>query len=98
MSLPAGGPRCSRTPRVSRRSPTGTSSLRRTAQLRRHYPQLEFRSVRGNLNTRLRKLDQGGGEADFSAIVLAVAGITRMGWGDRISAVSGTGRDVGCKC
>ncbi|KAF0311793.1 Porphobilinogen deaminase [Amphibalanus amphitrite] len=65
----------------------GTSSLRRTAQLQRRYPQLQFRSVRGNLNTRLRKLDQGGGEADFAAIVLAVAGVTRMGWADRISAI-----------
>ncbi|XP_037086437.1 porphobilinogen deaminase-like [Pollicipes pollicipes] len=65
----------------------GTSSLRRAAQLQRRYPQLTISSVRGNLNTRLRKLDTGDGEAAFDAIVLAVAGITRMGWADRISHV-----------
>ncbi len=53
----------------------GTSSMRRTAQLRRARPDLQIISLRGNLQTRLRKLDQG----DFDAIVLAEAGLERMG-------------------
>ncbi|AFZ44794.1 hydroxymethylbilane synthase [Halothece sp. PCC 7418] len=59
----------------------GTSSLRRLAQLRYHYPYLEFKDVRGNLNTRLKKLDNG----DYDALVLAVAGLQRLGMGDRVS-------------
>ncbi|NBD33070.1 MAG: hydroxymethylbilane synthase [Cyanobacteria bacterium] len=59
----------------------GTSSLRRLAQLRYHYPYLEFKDVRGNLNTRLKKLDAG----DYDALVLAVAGLQRLGMGDRVS-------------
>jgi hydroxymethylbilane synthase len=59
----------------------GTSSLRRVAQLRRAYPQLVFKDVRGNLNTRLRKLDDG----EYDALVLAVAGLTRLGLAARIS-------------
>lgn len=58
----------------------GTSSLRRLAQLRHHYPHLEFKDIRGNLNTRLAKLDSG----DYDAIILAVAGLQRLGMGDRI--------------
>lgn len=77
--------------------PAGTSALRRIAQLRRRYPHLVFHSVRGNLNTRLRKLDAGGGEAAFAAIVLAVAGVTRMGWAHRISAVRTPPSAVGWK-
>jgi hydroxymethylbilane synthase len=61
----------------------GTSSLRRLAQLRHHYPHLEFKDIRGNLNTRLRKLDEGG----FDAIVLAVAGLRRLGWEERIGQI-----------
>jgi hydroxymethylbilane synthase len=53
----------------------GTSSMRRTAQLRRARPDLEVKSLRGNLQTRLRKLNQG----DYDAIVLAEAGLQRMG-------------------
>jgi hydroxymethylbilane synthase len=53
----------------------GTSSMRRTAQLRRARPDLKIMSLRGNLQTRLSKLDQG----DFDAIVLAEAGLERMG-------------------
>ena len=52
----------------------GTSSMRRTAQLRRARPDLQITSLRGNLQTRLRKLDQG----EFDAIVLAEAGLERM--------------------
>lgn len=62
----------------------GTSSLRRGAQLKRRFPDLKFESVRGNLNTRLRKLDQAD---DYAALILAVAGVVRMGWKDRISQV-----------
>jgi hydroxymethylbilane synthase len=61
----------------------GTSSLRRLAQLRHHYPHLSFKDIRGNLNTRLQKLDSG----DYDAIVLAVAGLQRLGMGDRIHQV-----------
>ncbi|HEY9846778.1 MAG TPA: hydroxymethylbilane synthase [Candidatus Caenarcaniphilales bacterium] len=61
----------------------GTSSLRRLAQLRHHYPHLTFKDIRGNLNTRLQKLDAG----EYDAIVLAVAGLERLGMGDRIHQV-----------
>lgn len=53
----------------------GTSSMRRAAQLRRARPDLRIHSLRGNLQTRLRKLNQG----DYDAIVLAEAGVQRMG-------------------
>ena len=59
----------------------GTSSLRRAAQLRKLRPDLQIESVRGNLDTRLRKLDEG----HYDAIVLAAAGLKRLGWGDRIA-------------
>ncbi|XP_070548639.1 porphobilinogen deaminase-like [Ptychodera flava] len=62
----------------------GTSSLRRIAQLRRKYPHLKFKDVRGNLNTRLRKLDE---DNVYSALILAKAGLERMGWKERISFV-----------
>uniref|UniRef100_A0A8C9QSY7 hydroxymethylbilane synthase n=1 Tax=Scleropages formosus TaxID=113540 RepID=A0A8C9QSY7_SCLFO len=62
----------------------GTSSLRRAAQLKKRFPHLEFKDIRGNLNTRLKKLDE---KEDFSAIILAAAGLTRMGWENRISQV-----------
>lgn len=58
----------------------GTSSLRRLAQLRHYYPHFTFKDIRGNLNTRLRKLDEGG----YDAIILAVAGLQRMEMHDRI--------------
>lgn len=61
----------------------GTSSLRRLAQLRHHFPHLAFKDVRGNVNTRLAKLDAG----EYDAIVLAVAGLQRLGLGDRIHQV-----------
>jgi hydroxymethylbilane synthase len=62
-------------------SVVGTSSLRRIAQLKRSCPDLVFKSVRGNLNTRLKKLDESG---DYDALVLATAGLERLGWHDRI--------------
>ncbi|XP_068173104.1 porphobilinogen deaminase-like isoform X2 [Antennarius striatus] len=62
----------------------GTSSLRRAAQLKKNFPHLEFKDIRGNLNTRLKKLDE---KDDFAAIILAAAGLRRMGWENRISQV-----------
>jgi hydroxymethylbilane synthase len=61
----------------------GTSSLRRAAQLRKLRPDLTIESVRGNLDTRIRKLDEG----KYDAIVLAAAGLKRLGWGDRIAEI-----------
>jgi hydroxymethylbilane synthase len=61
----------------------GTSSLRRAAQLRRLRPDLVIESVRGNLDTRLRKLDEG----QYDAILLAAAGLKRLGCADRIAEV-----------
>ncbi|ORY33578.1 porphobilinogen deaminase [Rhizoclosmatium globosum] len=61
----------------------GTSSVRRIAQLRRRFPHLEFQDVRGNLNTRLAKLDAPDGP--YAALLLAHAGLVRMQWHSRIS-------------
>jgi hydroxymethylbilane synthase len=58
----------------------GTSSLRRLAQLRHHYPQLSFKDVRGNVITRLEKLDSG----EFDCLILAAAGLGRLGLAGRI--------------
>ncbi|NJL88705.1 MAG: hydroxymethylbilane synthase [Coleofasciculaceae cyanobacterium SM2_1_6] len=58
----------------------GTSSLRRLAQLRHHYPHLAFKDVRGNLNTRLAKLDAG----EYDALILAAAGLQRLDMAARI--------------
>ena len=60
----------------------GTSSLRRVVQLLAHRPDLRIEPLRGNLDTRLRKLDEGG----FDAIVLAAAGLVRLGLAGRISS------------
>jgi hydroxymethylbilane synthase len=59
----------------------GTGSLRRRAQLRARRPDLAVEDLRGNLNTRLARLDQG----DYDAILLAAAGVIRLGWQDRVS-------------
>ncbi|MBK7662035.1 MAG: hydroxymethylbilane synthase [Sterolibacteriaceae bacterium] len=61
----------------------GTSSLRREAQIHAQYPYLAVASLRGNLDTRLRKLDAG----DYDAIILAAAGLTRLGLAARIRAM-----------
>lgn len=61
----------------------GTSSLRRLAQLRHHFPHLTFKDIRGNLNTRLQKLDAG----EYDAIILAAAGLQRLGMSDRIHQI-----------
>ncbi|OAJ44277.1 hypothetical protein BDV3_002492 [Batrachochytrium dendrobatidis] len=63
----------------------GTSSVRRSAQLKRRFPNLVFQDIRGNLNTRLKKLDDPA--SPFAAILLAYAGIHRMGWTDRITEI-----------
>ncbi|EFX00223.1 porphobilinogen deaminase [Grosmannia clavigera kw1407] len=83
----------------------GTSSVRRSAQLRRRFPGLEFRDLRGNIDTRLRKLDApvpgpDGTTVRYDCIILAAAGLIRMGFNDRISqlldsASSGTLYAVG---
>jgi hydroxymethylbilane synthase len=59
----------------------GTSALRRQAQLKALRPDLDIQSIRGNLDTRLRKLDEG----QYQAIVLACAGLRRLGWAERIA-------------
>ena len=61
----------------------GTSSLRRQAQIRAHFPHLKIETLRGNVNTRLRKLDEG----QYDAIVLAAAGLKRLELGHRIGGL-----------
>lgn len=61
--------------------PLGCSSLRRTLQLEKLYPEMEVKSIRGNLQTRLRKLDEG----EYSGLILAAAGLKRLGLENRIS-------------
>jgi hydroxymethylbilane synthase len=64
-------------------SVVGTSSLRRLAQLRHHFPHFQFKDVRGNVITRLEKLDSG----DYDCLILAAAGLGRLGLGHRIDAL-----------
>lgn len=64
-------------------SVVGTSSLRRESQLRARFPRLQVQPLRGNVQTRLRKLDEG----QFAAIILAAAGLKRLGLADRITAL-----------
>jgi hydroxymethylbilane synthase len=61
----------------------GTSSLRRESQLRARFAHLRVESLRGNVQTRLRKLDEGG----YAAIILAAAGLKRLGLAARITAI-----------
>lgn len=61
----------------------GTSSLRRAAQLRARRPDLAVESIRGNVDTRLRRLEEGR----YDAVVLAAAGLRRLGWADRIAEI-----------
>jgi len=65
-------------------SVVGTSSVRRVAQLKRTHPYLKFLDVRGNLNTRLAKLDAADGP--YAALVLAKSGLVRLGMGHRITS------------
>ncbi len=62
-------------------SRVGTSSLRRESQLRARFPQLRVEPLRGNVQTRLRKLDEGR----YDAVILAAAGLKRLGLGSRIT-------------
>ncbi|MFZ2541400.1 MAG: hydroxymethylbilane synthase [Gallionella sp.] len=64
-------------------SVVGTSSLRRESQLRARFPHLNIEPLRGNVQTRLRKLDEG----QYAAIILAAAGLKRLGLGQRIRAL-----------
>jgi hydroxymethylbilane synthase len=64
-------------------SVVGTSSLRRQSQLQARLPHLVIESLRGNVQTRLRKLDEG----QYAAIILAAAGLKRLGLGNRITAL-----------
>ncbi len=64
-------------------SVVGTSSLRRLAQLRNKFPHLTFKDVRGNVITRLEKLDSGS----YDCLILAAAGLTRLGFKDRIHQI-----------
>lgn len=64
-------------------SVVGTSSLRRESQLRARFPHLQVQPLRGNVQTRLRKLDEG----QFAAIILAAAGLKRLGLAGRITAL-----------
>jgi hydroxymethylbilane synthase len=65
----------------------GTGSLRRRALALGHRPDLEIAPIRGNLDTRVEKVDRG----EYDAILLAAAGVRRLGWSDRISEALDTG-------
>jgi hydroxymethylbilane synthase len=64
-------------------SVVGTSSLRRESQLRAQFPHLQVKPLRGNVQTRLRRLDEG----QYAAIILAAAGLKRLGLSERITAL-----------
>lgn len=66
---------------LDKKKPLGCSSLRRTLQLKKLYPDMEIKSIRGNLQTRLRKLDSG----EYAGLILAAAGLKRLGLESRIS-------------
>ena len=68
-------------------SRVGTGSLRRCSQLLHHFPNLNIVSIRGNVDTRIKKLKESG---EYDAIVLAVAGLERMGLGEEITEIIST--------
>ncbi|XP_071040124.1 porphobilinogen deaminase isoform X1 [Parasteatoda tepidariorum] len=76
--------KCSHLKDLPKGSIVGTSSLRRIAQLGRVFPQLTFESIRGNLNTRLRKLDE---DKNYSALIIAAAGLIRLDLEHRIGMI-----------
>ena len=80
LLLPEGRP-CRSLAELPHGAKVGTGSLRRQAQLRSRRPDLDLKEIRGNLDTRLKKLDAG----EFDAIILAEAGLRRLGWEKRIS-------------
>ncbi|WP_068615730.1 hydroxymethylbilane synthase [Paenibacillus tuaregi] len=67
---------------LPQRAKVGTSSLRRASQLKAYRPDLQIEAIRGNIDSRLKKLETEG----FDAIILAAAGLYRMGWEDRITS------------
>jgi len=71
----------------------GTSSVRRMAQLRRRYPALRFKDIRGNIDTRLKKLDDPAG--GYDCIILAAAGLKRLGLDGRIAHYLDSSADGG---
>lgn len=78
-----GSPRIGRFDALPYGAKVGTSSLRRSCQVLNKRPDLRIEQLRGNLNTRFRKLDEGL----FDAIILAVAGVKRLGWENRITDI-----------
>ncbi len=81
LLLPAGNPQMTSLADLRQRARIGTGSPRRQAQLLHHRPDLQLREIRGNVDTRLRKLDEG----QYDAIVLAEAGLGRLSLDRRIS-------------
>jgi hydroxymethylbilane synthase len=82
--------RCGELAELPRGAIVGTSSLRRQAQIAERHPGLEIRPLRGNLDTRLAKLDRG----DYAAIVLAAAGLKRLGLASRIRRLLSVGESL----
>lgn len=82
------------TKELDKSKPIGCSSLRRTLYLKDLFPDMEFKPIRGNVQTRLNKLDSG----EFSAIVLAFAGIKRLGLEDRVSRIFSTEEVLPAAC
>ena len=82
LILPSNHPRCSSLRDLPPQARVGTGSPRRQAQLRYLRPDLKLSEVRGNVDTRLRKLDAG----EYDALILAAAGLTRLGLAHRIHA------------
>ena len=78
--MPSSATTIARLDQLPKGARVGTSSLRRQAQLRALRPDLALLDLRGNVNTRLAKLDDG----DYDAIILACAGLERLGLGERI--------------
>jgi hydroxymethylbilane synthase len=85
LVLPPQAPPVTALDQLPRNSRLGTGSLRRQAQLRHLRPDVQVGQVRGNVETRIRKLDAG----DFDGVVLAVAGLKRLGLTERVSLVLG---------
>lgn len=80
--------------KLDRSKPIGSSSKRRQLHLKKLYPDMEVKPIRGNLQTRLKKLDDG----EFSAIVLAYAGLKRLGLENRVSKVFSLSEMVPAAC
>ena len=80
--------------KLDKSKPIGSSSKRRQLHLNKLYPDMEVKPIRGNLQTRLKKLDEG----EFSAIVLAYAGLKRLGPEDRVSRVFSPSEMVPAAC